>query len=38
LSDDLAKDLAASGFTNIKVMSEGWEAWSQSGYPVESGR
>jgi rhodanese-related sulfurtransferase len=38
LADDLAKNLAASGFTNIKVMSEGWEAWSQSGYPVESGR
>ena len=38
LSDDLAKNLAASGFTNIKVMSEGWDAWSQSGYPVESGR
>jgi rhodanese-related sulfurtransferase len=36
LSDDLAKNLAASGFT--KVMTEGWEAWSQSGYPVESGR
>ena len=38
LADDLAKNIAASGFTNIKVMSEGWEAWSQSGYPVESGR
>ena len=38
LSDDLAKNLAASGFVNIKVMTEGWEAWSQSGYPVESGR
>jgi rhodanese-related sulfurtransferase len=38
LADDLARNIAALGFTNIKVMSEGWEAWNQSGYPVESGR
>jgi rhodanese-related sulfurtransferase len=38
LADELAKAISAAGFTNIKVMPEGWEAWSQSGYPVESGR
>jgi rhodanese-related sulfurtransferase len=38
LADDLARNVAAMGFTNIRVMSEGWEVWSQTGYPVESGR
>jgi rhodanese-related sulfurtransferase len=38
MADELATSIAANGFTNIKVMSEGWDAWSQSGYPVESGR
>lgn len=38
LADELTKQISAAGFTNIKVMSEGWDAWSQSGYPVESGR
>ncbi len=38
LADELAKAIQAAGFTNIEVMPEGWEAWSQSGYPVESGR
>jgi rhodanese-related sulfurtransferase len=38
LADELAKKIAQDGFTNIKVMPEGWEAWNESGYPVESGR
>jgi rhodanese-related sulfurtransferase len=38
LSDELAKILVSAGFTNVRVMTEGWEAWSQSGYPVQSGR
>ncbi len=38
LAEELAKELAADGFTNVREMPEGWEAWSMSGYPVESGR
>jgi rhodanese-related sulfurtransferase len=38
LAEELAKELAADGFTNVKEMPEGWEAWSMSGYPQESGR
>lgn len=38
LAEDLAKELLSNGFADLKIMTEGWEAWSQSGYPVESGR
>jgi rhodanese-related sulfurtransferase len=38
LAEELAKELASQGFTNVKVMKDGWEAWSASGYPTESGR
>jgi rhodanese-related sulfurtransferase len=38
LAEELANELAADGFTNVREMPEGWEAWSMSGYPVESGR
>jgi rhodanese-related sulfurtransferase len=38
LAEELAKELMADGFTNVREMPEGWEAWNMSGYPVESGR
>lgn len=38
LAEELAKELMADGFTNVREMPEGWEAWSMSGYPQESGR
>jgi rhodanese-related sulfurtransferase len=38
MADDLAKDLIKLGFKNVSVMTDGWEGWFQSGYPVQSGR
>jgi len=29
--------LIAKGYTNVKALKGGWNAWKEAGYPVESG-
>ena len=38
LSHDLALFLRDAGFTNTRVLVNGWTVWQQAGLPVESGR
>lgn len=35
LADKLATELAQAGLTNVRIMREGWLAWSNAGYPVQ---
>jgi rhodanese-related sulfurtransferase len=37
LSHDLALFLRDAGFTNSRVLVNGWTVWQQAGLPVESG-
>jgi rhodanese-related sulfurtransferase len=37
LSHDLALFLRDAGFTNARVLVNGWTVWQQAGLPVESG-
>jgi rhodanese-related sulfurtransferase len=37
LSHDLALFLRDAGFTNTRVLVNGWTVWQQAGLPVESG-
>ncbi len=37
LSMELALFLRNAGYTNIKVLSNGWTVWRQKGLPVETG-
>jgi rhodanese-related sulfurtransferase len=37
LSHDLALFLRDAGFTNSRVLVNGWNVWQQAGLPVESG-
>jgi rhodanese-related sulfurtransferase len=36
LAEKLASVLNQAGLTNIRIMREGWMAWSGSGYPVDA--
>ena len=38
LSHDLALALLEKGFTNVRVLVNGWTLWSEAGLPVEEGR
>ena len=35
LSVELAKELIASGYSNVKVLGEGYPGWAKANYPVE---
>jgi len=35
LAEELAEELRLSGIMNVRVMREGWLAWSNAGFPVE---
>lgn len=35
LAEELAEELGLSGITNVRVMREGWLAWSNAGFPTE---
>lgn len=35
LAEKLARELKTMGISNVKVMTEGWYAWQNSGYQVE---
>ena len=35
LAEKLAQELKTLGISDVKVMTEGWYAWQNSGYPVE---
>ena len=35
LAEKLAAELARSGITHVRIMREGWLAWSNAGFPVE---
>jgi rhodanese-related sulfurtransferase len=37
LSHDLALALQAKGFTNVRVLVNGWTLWSSAGLPVAQG-
>ena len=37
LSMDLAVFLGNAGYKNVRVLSNGWSVWKQSGLPVETG-
>jgi len=37
LSMELAVFLRNTGYKNVRVLSNGWTVWKQSGLPVESG-
>ncbi|MCP3955437.1 MAG: hypothetical protein GY697_24935, partial [Desulfobacterales bacterium] len=37
LAERLATKLYEFGYTNIHVLTAGWNAWQDSGYPIESG-
>ena len=37
LSEDLAKELIAMGYKNVKVLLNGWTRWSEAGLPVAEG-
>jgi len=37
LSMELAVFLGNAGYKNVKVLSNGWSAWKQSGLPVDTG-
>lgn len=34
-AEKLAAELAAQGIPGVRVMTDGWYAWSNAGYPVE---
>jgi len=34
-AEKLAAELYAAGLTNIRIMREGWLAWSNAGFPAE---
>lgn len=38
LSIELAKELIALDYTNVKVLGEGYPGWAEAKYPVESSR
>jgi len=35
-AEKLAAELVQTGLTNVRIMREGWLAWSNAGFPVES--
>jgi rhodanese-related sulfurtransferase len=35
LSEDLAKELIAMGYKQVKVLLNGWTRWTEAGLPVE---
>ncbi|MDZ7696176.1 MAG: rhodanese-like domain-containing protein [Deltaproteobacteria bacterium] len=37
LSEDLAKELMAMGYKQVKVLLNGWTRWAEAGLPVEEG-
>ena len=37
LSHELAIKLMEQGFSNVRVLINGWTVWSQAGYPVTAG-
>jgi 3-mercaptopyruvate sulfurtransferase SseA len=37
LSEDLAKELMAMGYKQVKVLLNGWTRWNEAGLPVEKG-
>jgi len=37
LSEDLAKELMALGYKQVKVLLNGWTQWKEAGLPVEKG-
>jgi rhodanese-related sulfurtransferase len=37
LSTKLAIELLKLGFENLFVFEEGWDAWLENGYPIETG-
>jgi len=37
LSEDLAKELIAMGYKNVKVLLNGWTRWMEAGLPVDKG-
>ena len=37
LSEDLAKELMAMGYHQVKVLVNGWTRWAEAGLPVEKG-
>lgn len=37
LSEDLAKELMAMGYKQVKVLRNGWTRWAEAGLPVEKG-
>lgn len=34
---DLAKALAASGLPGVAVMPDGWQGWTEAGFPIDEG-
>jgi rhodanese-related sulfurtransferase len=38
LSVELAKELIALGYSNVKVLGEGYPGWAEAKYPVEPSR
>jgi len=37
LSEDLARELIAMGYKQVKVLLNGWTRWTKAGLPVEKG-
>ncbi|MFP4086496.1 MAG: rhodanese-like domain-containing protein [Desulfobacteraceae bacterium] len=37
LGEDLAKELMAVGYKQVKVLLNGWTRWTEAGLPVEKG-
>ncbi len=37
-SADVASQLIAVGFKDVRTLSDGWDAWVAAGYPVEKGK
>lgn len=37
-SADVASQLLNAGFTKVKTLKDGWEAWEAAGYPIEKGK
>ena len=37
LSEDLAKELIAMGYKQVKVLLNGWTRWTEAGLPVKKG-
>jgi len=37
-SVDVANQLIKAGYTHVKTLADGWSAWAEAGYPVESGK